>query len=370
MKPYLVLTAALVLGACGTTEETIGDDTGTDTTDDSGGGDVSEDGSGEDSGVDTGEPDTGEDATDAGRPDIGEDTVEPDTGEDTTEPDTDVDTGEDTTELDAGEDIVEPDINDDATDAGGPCDRGTLICDLAGILCERGLIAAVQGGCWVCVDPDTCEEPPPPPCEHPSTCDRAEWCDPCATSSCPDCFDCIAACVPHACDDPADLLACRMLRPTCDGDNISIVRDGCWVCVDPNTCEAPAVPTSCEDLGGYCVGAGAFCRLDHDAAPEPLGCGLREQCCLPVGTTPPRDCNDGSEPLCDRIPPTCTDHEVLVVIDSCETCVNPATCLPWGERECGRGLECERGYTCDECGTSSCPFCEDCIGACVPLGAD
>lgn len=45
----------------------------------------------------------------------------------------------------------------------GPCDDGSVLtCRMIKPECPKGLIAAVQNGCWVCVNPETCEPPPPP----------------------------------------------------------------------------------------------------------------------------------------------------------------------------------------------------------------
>lgn len=79
-------------------------------------------------------------------------------------------------------------------------------------------------------------------------------------------------------------------------------------------------------------------------------------------------CDDGTVPLCDMIPPVCGGHEILAVQNSCWVCVNPATCRPWGEPGCKPGEDdCSEGFECDDCGTSSCPSCEDCMAACRPV---
>lgn len=82
----------------------------------------------------------------------------------------------------------------------------------------------------------------------------------------------------------------------------------------------------------------------------------------------PRDdsCDDGTAPICDMEIPNCSDYEILAYQDNCYSCVNPATCLPWGEPDCEDSGDCGEGQYCEPCGTSSCPFCEDCVAACVP----
>lgn len=79
-------------------------------------------------------------------------------------------------------------------------------------------------------------------------------------------------------------------------------------------------------------------------------------------------CDDGSPLLCKMMPPVCDkEFEVLAIQDNCWICVNPATCLPWGEPGCSPDAgDCPEGMTCDFCGTSSCPVCDDCVPACVP----
>jgi hypothetical protein len=78
-------------------------------------------------------------------------------------------------------------------------------------------------------------------------------------------------------------------------------------------------------------------------------------------------CDDGTTPLCRMIPPVCSEHEILAYKNNCYVCVNPATCLPWGEPACQEDEDCPEGMVCDHCGTSSCPFCDDCVSACVSL---
>ena len=76
-------------------------------------------------------------------------------------------------------------------------------------------------------------------------------------------------------------------------------------------------------------------------------------------------CDDGSDPVCDMIPPKCSEFEILSIQNGCWICVNPATCKPWGEPGCSDVTDCPVGMMCDFCGTSSCPYCDDCVPACV-----
>jgi hypothetical protein len=76
-------------------------------------------------------------------------------------------------------------------------------------------------------------------------------------------------------------------------------------------------------------------------------------------------CDDGTIPACLMPEPECDDtFEILAYQNSCYRCVNPITCLPWGEPGCETDKDCA-GKTCAECATSSCPVCDDCLKACV-----
>ncbi len=76
-------------------------------------------------------------------------------------------------------------------------------------------------------------------------------------------------------------------------------------------------------------------------------------------------CDDGTFVLCDMILPKCMEFEILAIQDSCWRCVNPETCKLWGEPECEDDADCPSDMTCDPCGSSSCPYCDDCVPACV-----
>ncbi len=198
-------------------------------------------------------------------------------------------------------------------------------CDQGRPDCGEGALAVVRDGCWVCVDGMTCEDDPTPPpvrCQVDAECPATDYCDPCAGSSCPECDDCLAGCLPHACETQPEA-ACDEGRPNCGDGNLAVVRDGCWVCVDRRTCR-PA-------------------NVERD---------LR--------------CDDGDALVCNQEPPTCQDFEILSIQSGCFECVNPETCRPWGEAQCRRDAECPNDARCDECASSSCPNCEDCVPACAP----
>lgn len=76
-------------------------------------------------------------------------------------------------------------------------------------------------------------------------------------------------------------------------------------------------------------------------------------------------CDDGTEVTCEGSPPTCQEGELLAVLNSCWKCVNPATCVPWGEPTCEADIDCPASSYCDDCATTSCPTCDDCVAGCV-----
>lgn len=76
-------------------------------------------------------------------------------------------------------------------------------------------------------------------------------------------------------------------------------------------------------------------------------------------------CDDGTIPACRMPMPECEDYEILAYQENCYACVNPATCLLWGEPNCKTDEDCPDKQTCDMCGSSSCPSCENCVAACI-----
>ncbi|HOU54710.1 MAG TPA: hypothetical protein PLQ97_12340 [Myxococcota bacterium] len=125
-------------------------------------------------------------------------------------------------------------------------------------------------------------------------------------------------------------------------------QGGHWDCIEG----------ACEPICGNPCGDG-FC--DREQGEDPSSCS--QDC-------PPRDvhCDDGTEPLCEMIPPRCNEWEILAYQNSCYVCVNPATCRPWGEPGCAGDADCRADQWCSPCGTSSCPLCDNCLPACVAHG--
>ncbi len=129
-------------------------------------------------------------------------------------------------------DTCEPLARDEHCDDGSEVTCATF----AEVVCAEHELLAVQEGCYVCVNPTTCLPWGVRGCEGDSGCSAFERCDACASSSCPVCDDCLPACIPHGCPSEPEAL-CDMMRPDCGSDAVSVVRSGCWVCVDPGTCD-------------------------------------------------------------------------------------------------------------------------------------
>lgn len=119
----------------------------------------------------------------------------------------------------------------------------------------------------------------PEACLGDGDCAATEWCNPCARASCPECEDCVPGCTAHECDSEPEP-ACDEARPDCDFAEVSVVRDGCWVCVREDTCEPEmaceadldcGAPT-CEQQGETCVGSTPVCVFgDHcEVAENPV----------------------------------------------------------------------------------------------------
>lgn len=144
----------------------------------------------------------------------------------------------------------------------------------------------------------------------------------------------------------------------CDGDNTYCKKQP-GDCDGKGTCmPRPEMYMTIYDPVCGCDGQTYPSMLD--AASNGVNVDYRGEC---------RDtsCDDDTEALCKMIPPECSQYEVLAIQNNCWVCVNPVTCLPWGEPGClvDADVSCPDGYECNPCGTSSCPFCEDCVPACT-----
>ncbi len=204
----------------------------------------------------------------------------------------------DAARVDLGDAHVEADSEVDATladgaaadgapapgDAGGRdlgCDDGSpLECEAEMPACGEQEVAAVVGGCWLCVNVGTCRPWGEPGCATDVDCGAEDWCNACATGSCPFCDDCVSGCVPHGCETEAEP-ACDAVRPDCGDGEVSVLDGGCWSCVLMTTCSPPAMCAddhecglaSCQQMGEVCVAgtprcAGGRCEVVETPSPN------------------------------------------------------------------------------------------------------
>lgn len=203
------------------------------------------------------------------------------------------------------------------------CDDGsTLTCRMMIPICEPGLIVAVIDSCYQCVSPRTCEAPvvgPPLPgrCSEDADCADSQVCRRAGPTP-------FSSCVNHDCETEREA-SCRMLRPTCGEREISVVRDGCWVCVNERTCEAPAStgPTRCR--GDAACAAGEYCdACGSSSCPECDDC---------IATCAPHLCDSESTLTCRCAQPECGEDGVAVIREGCWVCVDVRTCRAQTDRD-------------------------------------
>lgn len=101
--------------------------------------------------------------------------------------------GDGVCDKDAGEDQFS--CSADCPTRDTHCDDGTTpICDMKPPECNEYELLAFQNSCYVCVNPVTCKPWGEAGCNDDSDCEKEKWCNPCGTSSCPLCNDCLPAC--------------------------------------------------------------------------------------------------------------------------------------------------------------------------------
>jgi hypothetical protein len=108
--------------------------------------------------------------------------------------------------------------------------------------CPGGLCIYTTGLCAPACTPEQCD-----PCGPTTVCDR------CATSSCPGCLDCGAACVPIGAGQ-------------CDADNDCETGDVClW---EHNECARECSASACDEPNDYCAPCvtGSCCGCDDCVA--------------------------------------------------------------------------------------------------------
>jgi len=117
------------------------------------------------------------------------------------------------------------------------CNDGTeVLCNMVAPDCSDDELLAVQDGCYVCVNGASCRPWSEPGCTTDADCTIFERCHPCVTSSCPECDDCVAACILADCVEETTLY-CDQPRPVCElEDHYAVIRDGCWECITPLAC--------------------------------------------------------------------------------------------------------------------------------------
>ena len=112
--------------------------------------------------------------------------------------------------------------------------------------------------------------PSTPGCEADLDCPDTHFCDSCGRGSCSVCLDCVADCTPLPC--PSEPRAtCRQQRPEC-GNDIAIVTNGCWQCVNRFTCAPIVQAPDCSMID--CADPNAVCTVCEVGQPP---------VCLPPG---------------------------------------------------------------------------------------
>lgn len=246
----------------------------------------------------------------------------------------------------------------------GECRPIDDVCPAIGLIdCEEGyeLFCYFDGQCDQCY----CEPVDPPP---PSGCESDD--------QCPDGLVCEIYEYCTGCTEPApepdnggsDGDAAEPAPPECDtycerwGECVEPIDPPPLSC-DNVLCEQGTV---CEETpdGPICVPTGEECWSDADCG-EGQRCDIVYECpvcgdgdddqnCLAPCYAEGRcvddtigQCDDGTEPLCDMIPPVCEDGQVLAVQNYCYSCVDPDTCGYEPPLSCAN-VDCDQGYECIE----------------------
>ena len=195
------------------------------------------------------------------------------------------------------------------------------ICRSVPPTCAESEVLVVRGGCWLCVDQGSCEPSTTPQsiCVTNDECEVGSYCDECATSSCPDCLDCIGLCTMSSCESEREAV-CEEEPPSCESGTVLIIQDGCWLCVDQTSCEAMSVEppiNRCETTADCSFGS--IC--------DPCGgssCPSCDDCISACRTV----CESADSALCNTYQPECDANQVLIVRDRCWLCVDQITCEP------------------------------------------
>lgn len=227
--------------------------------------------------------------------------------------------------------------------------------------CPDGLCHFASGECLpACVD---------------GTCPSGLICDGCATSSCPECKNCVPACVPASggCDEHADCPAGLCVFETSQCAEPCTDEGQCDAGLQCDTCGTSSCP-ACDDCVAVCLPAATEPCDDHADCPGGLCVFSTGQCAEacggPEGCSVPGEVCDGcataSCPDCEDCLGACVPGNGLC--DTSDDCPAEMACV-WENKtctpRCNEDLTCDiPGATCSECGTSSCPACEDCVAVC------
>ncbi len=227
-------------------------------------------------------------------------------------------------------------------------------CDMLRPECLDDEVAVVRDGCWRCVLRATCDPREPTECEL-----VGGYCEHFLTP----CRDGFVGGQPMGCPLGRSGMCCLPEGGDCveEGGSIPVVPDA------PECCpglEAVGCARPVEGVCEPCVGAVVCVRCGDGQCGEGENvCNCPDDC---PAEPPMGPCDDGGPVFCEIEPRACEPGSILAARNGCWACVNPATCLPWGEAECRDDSDCPDGETCDECGSSSCPACDDCVPACAP----
>lgn len=185
------------------------------------------------------------------------------------------------------------------------CNDGSILtCEAAQPLCERGSIATIRNNCWACVDENSCGDEM---CEEPPDVKRT-----------------------YASRDPN---VCRQLMGfVCSSGEEQFSDDcGCGCQTATQTRCPPAsvnlIYVSRDPL--VCARINYSCDEGFSAFSSECGCGCIRATSNPMPLPSPTliyDCGEGTETLCDAVPPSCASGTILTVRDGCWACISPEQC--------------------------------------------
>ena len=110
----------------------------------------------------------------------------------------------------------------------------------------------------------------------------------------------------------------------CGEAQISVIQDGCWICVNQATCEpadpiTPPQETTCT-MSSEC-GLGEYCD-------ECAGGSSCPECADCIGLCVASTCVSEESAVCEVSQPTCDYGSILIIKDGCWECVDQLTCVP------------------------------------------